>query len=92
MIDELINIVVKCHLVVFAIFIDDGLPIYVFLDLLFIVYRFKDTIVMYERFINNLKERGLDFNKFIGFWSDRVLTMVGKKNRIFPRLKNSIYF
>lgn len=88
MIDESTDIAVTSHLVVFASFFEEGIPVSVFLGLLFIADGHKDAAVMYERLTNYLvKDCGLDFNKFIGFGSDGAATMVGKKNGVSTRLK-----
>ena len=58
------------HLVVFALFMEEGMPQCVFLDLLRIHDGKKDVKVIFETITKSMKEWGLDANKCIAFGFD----------------------
>ena len=60
MVDESTNISVLGHLVVFAIFLEDGIPICVFLGLLHILGGKKDASMIYELILTSLNQWVLD--------------------------------
>lgn len=84
---DIIMINESSYLVVFVIFVEDGLPISTFLGFLFIVDEYKDVGVIYKRFLTTLKGWRLDLNKFIknSLWFE-------EKNNVSTHLKSSIYF
>jgi hypothetical protein len=92
MIDESTHISVTCHLVVFASFVEEGILFYVFLGLLHIEEGKKDTCIIFETLIKNMKEWGLDFDKCVGFGSDGASTMIGKQNGVAARLKEKVNY
>ena len=50
----------------------------------------KDAYIIFETLTKNMKEWRLDFNKYVGFGSDRTSTMIGKQNGVAARLKEKI--
>ena len=78
MIDESTDISVTGHLVVFASFVEEGLPLCVFLGLLHIEEGKKDACIIFETLTKSMKEWELDFDKCVGFGSDGASTMIGK--------------
>jgi Domain of unknown function (DUF4371)/hAT family C-terminal dimerisation region len=87
MIDESTDISVKGHLVVFATFLEGGLPLTCFLGLLFIVDGKKDSKVIFDTLMAAMKIWGLDLSKCVGFGSDGAATMVGKNTGVAALLK-----
>jgi hypothetical protein len=87
MIDESTNISVKGHLVVFATFLEGGLPLTCLLGLLWIVDGKKDSKVIFDTLITAMKTWGLDMEKCVGFGSDGAATMVGKNSSVATFLK-----
>jgi hypothetical protein len=78
MIDESTDISVIGHLVVFASFIEEELPLCVFFGLLHIEKEKKNACIIFETLTKSMKEWGLDFDKCVGFGSDGASTMIGK--------------
>jgi hypothetical protein len=87
MIDESTDISVKGHLVVFATFLEGGLPLTCFLGLLWIVDGKKDSKLIFETLLAAVKTWGLDMDKCVGFGSDGAATMVGKNIGVATLLK-----
>ena len=90
MIDESTDISVTGHLVVFASFVEEGMPQCVFLGLIHIEDGKKDAEVIFETLIRNMKEWGLDVDKCVAFGSDGAATMTGKNNGVAARLKAQV--
>ena len=82
MIDESTDISVTGHLVVFASFVEEELRLCVFLRLLHIEEEKKDACIIFETLTRSMKELGLDIDKYVGFGSDGVSTMIGKQNGV----------
>jgi hypothetical protein len=72
-IDESTDIAVISHLVVFATFVEDGLPVSTFLGLLFISEGPKDVVLIFEKVANSSKEWRLDLAKFIYYKKTKLL-------------------
>jgi hypothetical protein len=87
MIDESTDISVKGHLVVFATFLEGGLPLTCFLGLLWIVDGKKDSKVIFDTLMTAMKTWGLDMEKCVGFGSYGTATMVGKNSGVATFLK-----
>jgi hypothetical protein len=87
MINESTNISVIGHLVVFASFIESGLPSCAFLGLLYIIDGKKDSGLIFNTLLSSMKEWDLDFDKCLGFGSDGASTMTGKNKGVATRFK-----
>jgi len=87
MIDESTNISIKGPLVVFATFLEGGLPMTCFLGLLFIVDGKKDAKVIFDSLMAAVKIWGLDMSKCVGFGSNGIATMEGKNMGVIALLK-----
>lgn len=68
MIDESTDVHVLEHLVVFVIFLEDGVPTCVFSGLLHISGGKKDVSMIYEVILTSLNQWGLNLDKFMNFW------------------------
>jgi len=90
MVDESTDISVLGHLVVFATFLEDGVPICVFLGLLHIPGGKKNASIIYELILTSLNQWGLDLDKFVGFGSDGASVMTGIRNGVAARLKDKV--
>jgi hypothetical protein len=90
MIDESTDISVTDHLVVFVTFVEEGLPLCVFLGLLHIEEGKKDACIIFETLTKSMKEWGLDFDKCVGFGSNGASTMIGKQDGVAARLKDKV--
>ena len=90
MIDESTDISVTGHLVVFATFLEDGIPVSVFLGLLHIPNGKKDASIIYEILLTSLKQWDLDLEKFVGFGSDGASVMLGSRNGVASKLKKEV--
>ena len=73
MIDESINISITSYLIVFAIFVEDGEAMCVFLGLFGIKDGKKDVALRFETLLMSLKEWGLDVSKYVPFGSDALV-------------------
>jgi hypothetical protein len=87
MIDESTDISIKGHLVVFATFLEGGLPLTCFLGLLWIIDGKKDSKIIFDTLLATVKTWGLDMEKCIGFGSDGVSTMTCKNMGVASFLK-----
>jgi hypothetical protein len=87
MVDESIDISVTNHIVVFASYLEGGLPITSFLGLLWLVNGKKDSKVIFEALMGLVKIWGLDMSKCVAFGSDGAATMVGKNTGVAIQLK-----
>ena len=87
MIDESTDVSVTGHVVVFATFVEDGLPVSIFLGLLEIANGRKDAEEIFQKLLKYVKEWGLDLSKCVAFGSDGCSTMVGSKSGVATRLK-----
>jgi hypothetical protein len=92
MIDESTDISVKGHLMVFATFLEGGLPLTCFLGLLWIVDGKKDSKIIFDTLLATVKTWGLDMEKCIGFGSDGVATITGKNMGVATLLKRINHF
>ena len=90
MIDESTDISVTGHLFVFATFVEDGIPVSVFLGLLYIPNDKKDASIIYEILLTSLKQWGLDLEKFVGFGSNGASVMLGSRNGVASKLKKEV--
>ena len=90
MIDESTDISVTGHLVVFAIIIEEGMPLTVFLDLSEIEGGKKDASIIFYCLVNHLKIWKLDLCKCVAFGSDGASTMVRSHGGVATRLKNTL--
>ena len=70
-----------------ATFIDDELPVSIFLGLLDIANGKKNAEEIFQKLLKSVKEWGLDLSKRVAFGSDGYSTMVGSKSGASTRLK-----
>ena len=75
MVDELLNISIIGHLVMFVTIIKDDLYVF-FLGWLEIKDKINNFIIIFYYLINYLKNWKIDLYKFVAFGSDDVSTMV----------------
>ena len=87
MIDESTDISSTGHVVVFGTFVDEGLPISVFLGLFEVPNYKKDAGLIFEGLQKRIKEWSLDVEKCVSFGSDRCSTMVDHLTAVSTRLK-----
>ena len=92
MIDESTDVSVTGHVVVFATFVEEGIPIIAFLGLLEIPGGKKDAQIIYDCLIKSIEEWGLDMQKCVGFGSDGVATMLGQRSGTATKLKKISQF
>jgi hypothetical protein len=52
----MIEVSITSHLVVFTTFLEDSIPTYVFSDLLFLFYRYKDFKIIFETIMSNVRK------------------------------------
>ena len=90
MIDESTDVSVTGHIVVFACFVEEGLHVAVFLGLIQISDGKKNSKKIYDALLAALKEWDLNLDNFVGFGSDGVSTMVGKKIGVSAILKKEV--
>ena len=90
MVDESTDISVLGHLVVFATFLEDGVPTCVFLGLLHIQGGKKNASMIYELILTSLNQWGLNLDKFVDFGYDGASMMMGIRNGVVARLKNKV--
>lgn len=90
MIHESMDISVTCHFVVFASFVEEDLPLCIFLILLHIEEGKKDACIIFETLIRSMKEWRLEYDKCVGFRSDGASTTIVKQNGIVARMKEKI--
>jgi len=81
-IDESINVSVISHVVVFAIFVEEGIPVTTFLGLLEIGGGKKDVQTIFDCLLKSIQEWGLDMEKCDGFGSDGASTMVEQRSSV----------
>ena len=87
MIDESTNISSIGHVVVFGTFVEEGLPISIFLGLFGVPNNKMDASLICEGLQKRIKEWGLEVEKCISFGSDGCSTMVGHLTGVSTRLK-----
>ena len=87
MIDESTGVSVTSHVAVFTTFVEDGLPVSIFLGLLEIANDKKDAEEFFQKLLKFVKEWGLDLSKCVAFGYDGCSTMVGSKSGVAIRLK-----
>ena len=90
MIDESTNISVTGHLVIFLLVLLRRDFLFVYLLDYCILKKEKNVCITFEILTRNIKELGLDFDKCVGFGSDRASTMIGKQNGVAARLKKKV--
>ena len=90
MIDESTDVSVTGHIVVFACFVEEGLPVSVFLGLIHIEDGKKDSKEIFNALLGALKEWDLNLDNLVGFGSDGASTMVGKNTGVSARLKKEV--
>jgi len=90
MIDESTDISVTSHLVVFAIIVEEGLPVTFFLGLLHIEGSKKDAIVIFDTMVSKLRSWELDLKKWVTFGSDGASTMVGCQTSVATRIRKEV--
>lgn len=76
MVDELLNISIIGHLVVFVTIIKGGLHVIVFLGLLEIEDKINDFVIIFYYWINYLRIWGNDLCKFVAFGGNGANIMV----------------
>ena len=87
MIDESTDVSVTWHIVVFASFVEEGLPIVVFLGLIQIEDGKKDSKQIFEALLVALKKWNLNLDNFVGFGSDGASTMLDKNIGVSAKFK-----
>ena len=90
MVDESTDIFISGHLVVFAIFLEDGVSICIFSCLLYIPRGKKDVFMIYELILIFLNKWGLDLDKFVGFGSGGSYVITGTRNGVAAYLKGNV--
>ena len=88
MIDKSIDINSTSHVVVFGTFVEESLPISVFLDIFEVSNGKKDASLIFEGLQKRIKEWDLDVKKCVSFGSDGCSTMVDHLTRVSTRLKD----
>ena len=74
----------------FATIIQEGLPVTLFFGLLQIEEAKKDSTMIYETLISNIRKWGLDLKKFVRFESDAVSIMVGNSRGVAAQIKEKV--
>ena len=90
MIDESTDVSVTGYIVVFACFVEEGLPVAIFLGLIQISDGKKNPKEIYDALLAAMKEWDLNLDTFVGFGSDGASTMVGKKIGVSATLKKEV--
>ena len=88
MIDESSDISSIGHVVVFGTFVEEGLPLSVFLDLFDVPNGKKDVGLIFEDLQKRIKEWGLDVEKCVSFGSDGCSTMVDHLTGVSIKILN----
>ena len=86
-IDELTDVSVTGHVVVFATFVEDELPVSIFLDLLKIANGRKNVEENFQKLLKSMKVWGLDLNNCVASGSNDCSRMVRSKSGVAYRLK-----
>jgi len=92
MIDEFTDVSVTGRVVVFASFVEEGLPITAFLGLLEISGGKKDAQIIFYCLLKSIEKWGLDIQKCVGFGFDGAATMLAQRVGVATRFKKIIPF
>ena len=85
--DESIDISSTGHVVVFGTFVEEDLPISVFLDLFEVPIGKKDAGLIFEGLQKRIKEWNLNVEKCVSFGIDGCSTMMDRLIGVSTRLK-----
>ena len=79
MIDESTDVSVIGHIILFVCFVEERLPLAVFLGLIQISDEKKNSKEIYDALLTAMKEWDLNLDNFVGFGSNGASTIVGKR-------------